>query len=58
MNENELKTLEQSVCMQLMHKLNISKKAADFVINMTASSHSTRGAALYRISDYLNKHEI
>lgn len=58
MNENELKLLEQSICMQLMHKLNMSKKAADFVINMTASFHSTRGGALYRISDYINEHKI
>lgn len=58
MNEDELKLLEQSICMQLMHKLNMSKKAADFIINMTASFHSTRGGALYRISDYINGHEI
>ena len=32
--------------------------AANYVINMIASFHSTRGGAIYSIGDYLNTHEI
>jgi hypothetical protein len=41
---------------RLCEDFDMTRKAAEFVINMTASFHSCDGAAVRRIGDYLNEH--
>ena len=53
MNEQELKQLEKDIKTRIMSEFGCSKETADFIVNMTASFHSTRGGALYRIDDYM-----
>ncbi|MCQ2739777.1 MAG: hypothetical protein MJ237_06075 [bacterium] len=46
------KNYEQSVKERIEKAIN--ENGMGFVINMVASFHSTRGGALYNMSDYLN----
>jgi len=39
---------------RLCEDFDMSRKAAEFVLKMTASFHSCEGAAIRRITDYLN----
>ena len=39
---------------RLREDFDMSQKAAEFVLKMTSSFHSCEGAAIRRISDYLN----
>ena len=55
MNEQELKKLENDVKNRIKNALGCNQETADFIVNMTASFHSTRGGALYQIDDYMNR---
>lgn len=55
MNEQELERLEQNVKQRFRNNFDMSEHAIDFVINMVASFHSTRGGALYDIDDYFDR---
>lgn len=54
MDNNYFQQLENEVITKLQLKLNVDCYAAKEIINMTQKLCSTRGAALYHISDYLN----
>ena len=58
MTEQEMKSYENYIKEHLQREFRIDDEAVDFVINMVASFHSTRGAALYNISDYLERKGI
>ena len=52
---NYLRKKERNeVIERLCEDFDMTRKAAEFVINMTASFHSCENAAVRRISDYLN----
>ena len=53
MNNQELKTYEAQVKQRLAEAFGMSEEAANKVVDMVASFHTTRGGALYRIDDYL-----
>jgi hypothetical protein len=55
MSDEELKSYENDIKERLQREFHIEDDAVAFVINMVASFHSTRGAALYNISDYLER---
>lgn len=54
MDENYFQQLEWDVKVQLQMKLSVEWYAAEEIINMVSKLCSTRGAALYHISDYLS----
>lgn len=55
-DEQYFQELEKEINFSLRGKLGVSNKAAHEIINLVASMCSTRGAALYHIENYLNKH--
>ena len=55
MSDEELKSYENDIKERLQREFRIEDDAVAFVINMVASFHSTRGGALYNISDYLDR---
>jgi hypothetical protein len=55
-DEQYFQELEKDINFSLRGKLGVSHKAAHEIINLVASICSTRGAALYHIENYLNKH--
>lgn len=58
MSDEELKEMERLTKQRLGNVLGMNEEQQKFVINMVASFHSTRGAALYNINDYLDKCEL
>lgn len=56
MNEKYFQQLESNVKAQLQMKLGVDCYAAAEIINMVSKLCSTRGAALYHISDYISNH--
>lgn len=56
MEEKYFQQLESDVKTQLQMKLGVDCYAAAEIINMVTKLCSTKGAALYHISDYLNEH--
>lgn len=56
MEDNFFKHLESDVKTQLQMKLGVDCYAAAEIINMVSKLCSTKGAALYHISDYLIEH--
>lgn len=52
----ERKEKKNDILKRLQDELGMNKRAANFVINMTAAHHSTEMAALMRIGDYLSAH--
>jgi hypothetical protein len=55
-DEEYFKELEKEINFQLRGHLKVSYDSATQIINMVSSICSTRGAALYHIENYLNKH--
>lgn len=56
MEDSFFKHLESDVKTQLQMKLGVDCYAAAEIINMVTKLCSTKGAALYHISDYLIEH--
>lgn len=56
MDEKYFQQLESDVKVQLQMKWGVDCYAAAEIINMVNKLCSTRGAALYHISDYLSEH--
>lgn len=56
MEDSFFKQLENDVKTQLQMKLGVDCYAAAEIINMVTKLCSTKGAALYHISDYLSEH--
>ena len=56
MDEKFFQQLESDVKAQLQMKLGVDCYAAEEIINMVNKLCSTKGAALYHISDYLSQH--
>lgn len=56
MDENYSQQLEWDVKVQLQMKLSVEWYAAEEIINMVSKLCSTRGAALYHISDHMNNY--
>ena len=54
MDEKYFQQLESDVKVQLQMKWGVDCYAADEIINMVRQLCSTKGAALYHISDYLS----
>lgn len=55
-DEQYFQELEKDINFRLRGQIGVSHKAAHEIINLVASMCSTRGAALYHIESYLNKH--
>ena len=56
MDEKFFQQLESDVKVQLQMKLGVDCYAAAEIINMVSKLCSTRGAALYHISDHMNNY--
>lgn len=54
MNELELNAFRAKTFDRLMKTLGMTHSQADFVISLVKHTHSTMGAALYEINDYLD----
>jgi hypothetical protein len=56
MDEKYFQQLESDVKVKLQMKLGVDCYAAAEIINMVSKLCSTRGAALYHISDHMNNY--